>query len=363
MITEKQMQELAGFRPTAGQVLSLYLNVDPRRRIPEKYKLALRRQLQSVGDVANPADIARIERYFDYEYNGQGRGAACFSCQEADFWQVYPLSVPVEDAVFVGDHPFIKPLGDVMETYARHAVALISREEARFFVFEQGEAEEVGSLAGEDVKRHKQGGWAAARYQRHEDEAAHRNLKDVAEATADFCREHGCQRLILAGTEKTLAQFQPLLPRPLQEQVVGTFAVGMTAALAEVAERSLEITQEAALKQQTLLVEQLITAASSKGGAAALGLADTLQLLEEGRVHRLVLAEGYRGTAHRCENCGYLTVEPLAVCAFCGGQMRLQDDAVNRVVSRAIARGVEVTTIRDSKELKEAGSIGAILRY
>jgi len=363
VITERQMQELAGYNPPAGQVLSLYLNVDPRRRIPEKYKLALRRQLTMVVDLADPADIARIERYFDYEYNGQGRGVACFSCQEADYWRAYPLSVPVEDAVSVGDHPHIKPLGDVMETYARHAVALISREGARFFVFEQGEAEEVGSLEGEDVKRHKQGGWAAARYQRHEDAAAHRNLKDVAEATADFCREHGCQRLILAGTEKTVAQFGPLLPRPLQEQVVGSFAVGMTAALSEVAERSLEITQEAALQQQALLVEQLITAASSKGGAGALGLADTLRLLEEGRVHHLVLAEGYRGTVHRCENCGYMTVEPLETCAFCGGQMRLLDDAVNRVVSRAIERDVEVTTVRDSKALEEAGSIGAILRY
>jgi peptide chain release factor subunit 1 len=242
-------------------------------------------------------------------------------------------------------------------------VALVSREGARFFVFEQGEAEEVGGLEGEDVKRHKQGGWAAARYQRHEDAAAHRNLKDVAEATADFCREYGCRRLILAGTEKTVAQFQLLLSKPLQDQVVGSFAVGMTAAVAEVAERSLEVTQEAAQQHQAQLVDKLITAASSKGGAGALGLADTLRLLEEGRVRHLVLADGYRGQAHRCENCGYMTVEPLEKCAFCGGQMRLLDNAVNRVVSRAIERGVDVTTVRDSKQLEEAGSIGAILRY
>jgi peptide chain release factor subunit 1 len=337
--------------------------VDPRRRIPEKYKLALRRQLNSIADAADPADIARVERYFDYEYNGQGRGVACFSCQAADFWLAYPLSVPVEDAVSVGDHPFIKPLGDMMEAYARHAVALVSREGMRFFVFEQGEAEEVGGLEGEDVKRHKQGGWAAARYQRHEDAAAHRNLKDVAEATADFCREYDCQRLILAGTEKTVAQFQSLLPRALRERVVGSFAVGMTAALAEVAERSLEVTQEAAQRRQALLVEQLVTAASSRGGAGALGLADTLRLLEEGRVRHLVLAEGYRGQAHRCENCGYMTVEPLEKCAFCGSKMVLLDNAVNRVVSRAIERGVDVTTVRGSTPLEEAGSIGAILRY
>ena len=323
----------------------------------------MRRKLSSVAASADPADTARLERYFDLEYNGQGRGVACFSSQAADFWRVYTLEVPVEDAIFVGHHPYVKPLRDVMEAYARHGVALVSREGGRFFVFEQGEAEEVGGLAGEDVKRHKQGGWAASRYQRHEDAAAHRNLKETAEATVSFCKARDCQRLILAGTEETLAQFQPLLPKSLREQVVGTLAVSTAASLAEVAERALDITQRQARQRQAAVVEQLITAASSKGGTGALGLADTLRLLEEGRVRHLVLAEGYGATAHRCDHCGYLTVEPMAQCAFCGGDMQLLQDAVNSVVSRAIERGVEVTTVRESAELEEAGSIGAILRY
>lgn len=363
MILEEELQELAAFRTHDAPILSLYLNVDPYRRTPEEYKLALRHQLNSVAEVADQADIARVERYFDLEYNWQGRGVACFSCQAADFWRAYPLWVPLEDAVFVGDHLYLKPLSDVVDTYVRHGVALISREGARFFLFEQGQAEEVGELTGEDVKRHKQGGWAAARYQRHEDAAAYRNLKEIAEATVSFCQEHDCQRLILAGTDKTVAQFQPLLPKALQERIVGSFAMDMTASPAEVAERSLHIVQQALLQQQAALVEQVITAASSKGGAGALGLADTLRLLEEGRVHHLVLAEGYHDTAYQCSHCGYMTVEPREQCAFCGGQMRLLPDAVNAVVSRAIERGVEVTTIRDNARLEAAGSIGAILRY
>ena len=362
MISERDLQELARFRPQNGLVLSLYLNVDPRRRTTEKYKLALRHQLNSVAEVADQADIARMERYFDLEYNWQGRGVACFSCQAADFWRAYPLWVPVEDAVFVSERPYVKPLNDVMGTYARHGVVLISREGARFFIFEQGEAEEVGSLAGEDVKRHKQGGWASSRYQRHEDAAAYRNLKEAAEATADFCRKHDCQRLILAGTEQTVAQFQPLLPKALQERVVGSFAVDMTATLAEVAERSLEIAQQVARQQGDELVEQIITAAA-KGGAGALGLADTLRLLEEGRVHHLVLAEGYHALAYQCEHCGYMTVEAMEQCVFCGQKMRLLKDAVNAIVSRAIERGVGVTTVWDNATLEQAGSIGAILRY
>jgi len=362
MILETDLRELVEFRSPDKPVLSLYLNVEPRRRSTEEYKLALRHQLDSVAEIADPTDIARVERYFDLEYNWQGRGVACFSCQAADFWRAYPLWVPVEDVAFVGERPYVKPLNDVMGTYARHGVVLVSREGARFFIFEQGEVEEVASLLGEDVKRHKQGGWASSRYQRHEDAAAYRNLKEAAEVTANFCREHGCQRLILVGTEETVAQFQPLLPKALQERVVGSFAMDMTASPTEVAERSLEIAQQVAQQRRAELVEQMITAAA-KGGAGALGLADTLRLLEEGRVHHLVLAEGYHATAHQCEHCGYMTVESMEQCVFCGGRMRLLKDAVNAIVCRAIERGVKVTTVRDNAELEKAGSIGAILRY
>jgi peptide chain release factor subunit 1 len=362
MIQQSELQELAGFAASESPILSLYLNVDPRQRTPETYRLALRRQLSSVAQTADQADAARVERFVDMEYNWQGRGLACFSCQEVDFWRVYPLWVPLEDAVRLGDHPYVKPLRDVMETYARHGVVLISREGARFFVFEQGEVSEVESLSGEDVKRHRQGGWAAQRYQRREDAAALRNMKEMAEATVEFCKEHACPRLILAGTDKTVAQFQSLLPKALQEQIVGSFPLDMEASPADVAERSLGVAQEVAQARQVALVDQLVTAAS-KGGLGALGLADTLRLLEEGRVHHLVLSEGYHGTAQQCAHCGYLTVEPVATCAFCGGEVRLLEDAGNALVGRAIERGVEVTTVRDNASLQEAGSVGALLRY
>lgn len=362
MIRPEELQELAAFRSEDTPILSAYLNVDPRRRTPEEYKLALRRLLDEVSDVASGDDVARIERYVNMEYNWQGRGLACFSCEDAGLWQAYSLGVPLEDYVYVGRRPYVRPLGDVVDTYARHVVVLVSREEARFFLFEQGEVHEFESLSGEDVKRHKQGGWSAARYQRHEDAAAYRNLRELADATSDFCRQQDCQRLILAGTEQTIAQFLPLLPRSLQEQVVGNFAADMTAPASKIAERAMEIAQQSADDEQAELVSAVITAAR-KGGAGALGLADTLRLLEEGRVRHVLLADGFEAPAYECSHCGYMTVEPMSECAFCGGDMRMLKDAVNALTTRALARGVAVTTIRDNEEFEEAGSIGAALRY
>jgi len=362
MIHEKELLELAGFRGQLAPVLSLYLNVDPRRRTVDQYRLALRHQLGSVSEVADQADAEAIGRYFEFEYNWQGRGVACFSCRRDDWWRVYPLWVPVEDAILVARRPYVRPLIDISGVYARHLVALVSKSEARFFLFEQGQAHEMESVSGEEVKRHRQGGWAAARYQRHEDAAAYRNIKDIVVATGNHAERLDCQRLILAGTDQTVSQFHSLLPKALQVQVVGSFPLDMNATASDVAERSLEVARQAEHARSIALVRSTITTAS-KGGAAALGLADTLRLLEEGRVHHVLLADDFHGSAHQCQKCGYMTGESMEHCAFCAGEMRELRDAVNALVSRSLQRGVEVTTVREQTELQALGSVAAILRY
>ncbi len=359
MIDEQAIQELVSFQSGDASVLSLYLNVDPHRRTREKYKLALRRLLESVAGQADPRDVAQVERYIDLEYNRQGKAVACFSCQAQDFWRPFPLLISREDLVFVGDRPYVKPLTDIMD---RYAVALVNREGARLFVFHMGALQEATEMTGEDIKRHRAGGWAAQRYQRHEDQAAQRNLREAADLTTTFCRQHKCGYLILGGTEINVAQFEELLPEPLREQVVGRITLDKDAAPTEVGEKSAEVVQAYLARREAALVDGMITAAA-KGGAAAIGLADTLGVLHAGRLRHLVVEQGFRAPAYRCEDCGYMTVEPAERCTFCGGHKVLLPDAVDSLIHHAINQGAEVTIVEENEALRQAGHIGALLRY
>ncbi|MCD6291553.1 MAG: hypothetical protein J7M34_13700 [Anaerolineae bacterium] len=359
MIDRQAIQELVAFRSDDAPVLSLYLNVDPHRRTREKYKLALRRLLESVAEQADPEDIARVEQYIELEYNWQGKAIACFSCQAKGFWQVFSLPIPREDFAFVGERPYVKPLTAIMD---RYAVALVNREGVRLFVFHMGTLQEESEMTGEDVKRHRAGGWASKRFQSHEDETAQRNLREAAELTVTFARQYGCDHLILGGTEINVAQFEELLPKSLRNQVVGRIAIDKDAPSTEVGERSLEVVQAYVAQSEAALVEKLITTVA-KGGAAALGLADTLGALHEGRIHHLIVAQGFRAPAYRCEKCGYMTVEPVETCPFCGGRQVHLPDAVDSLVRHAIEQGLEVTIVEENDALREAGHIGALLRY
>lgn len=363
MIRDTELQELVEMIGKKGPVLSLYLNVDPRRRTVEKYKLALRRLLTSVEDQVSPADAQRVTRYFDFEHNWQGRGVACFSCQADGFWRAYPLFVPIEDSVFVNPRPYIKPLSNLVDNYARHGVAVVDREGIRLFMFYMGKLEEASGMLGDDVKHHRAGGRSSARIQRAAEETVERNVKEAVEEAIRFF-ENDCKRIIVAGTDDNISLFRSQLPKVWQERVVGTFNVDANASATEIGELALAVAQQVAVARERALVEQIVTTAS-KGGPAVMGLVDTVVALQDGRVMQLVMTEGYEAPAYRCQNCGYISVATATTCNFCGGPMQSVPDVVNTLVRRTLEAGNTVVVLSgdDSADLRLMGDIGALLRY
>ncbi len=362
MALEQDVHELVQFRSEGASVLSVYLNVDSTQRSAETYRLALRGLLERVAEEADAADVALVERFLEVEYDWQGRGLACFSCDEKGFWKVFALPVPVQDAAYASDRPYVKPLTDLMDTYSRYGVVLVNQEGSRLFIYNLGKLEETAGTLGEEVKHHKQGGWAASRYQRHENEQASQNIKEAAKLAARFYSDGRCRRLLVGGQESAVALFREQLPKSLQGAVVGTFAIEMGASPSEIQQRTLELAQEVTTREKADLAEQVVTAAT-KGGAATLGIANTLGALKEKRVHRVVIVEGFQAPAHRCRECRHIVVEPLDTCPVCGGEMEAIDDAVDSLVRRSVEQGAEVTFVPTDTGLDENGSIGAILRY
>jgi len=362
VINEKELQELTSLTSAGAPVLSMYLNTDLSQQSKEKCKLVLRDVLEKVRSAAAGEDVAKIETFFDLEYDWQGKGVAIFSASASGFWRLYPLTVPIESEAHTGERPYLKPLAQVLSEFARYGVVLVDREGARLFLVHLGQIEEKASWTGQDVKRHKQGGFAAARLQRRVDKQAQQNLKRAAEATVRFCADNLCNRLVLGGSDDTLPRFRGMLPKALQKQIVGTLSLDVTASASEVMVRSAELLATEEREREQKLVEDLITAAA-KGRSAVIGLADTFYEAHQGRVHTLVLERGFETNGYLCDGCGYVSAEPITKCPFCGGKPHAIEEAVNRVVEKVIESGGKVETVAANEALAKAGHVGAILRY
>ncbi len=363
MMQEQDLQELAELASDGAPILSLYLNMDPQRRTSEDPKLSLRSLLAKASEQgAAPADIDRIERFFDHEYTRQGRGVACFSWQAGDFWRDYALLVPVEDFVFVGSRPYVKPLSDLWDAYGRFGVVMLDREGARVFVYHLGALEDSAGTLGTEVRRHKQGGWAAQKLQRYEDQEAKHNLKDAAEWSDGYLRQHKVTRVVLSGSDGNLAQFRDVMPRALLDKVVGQINLDMNASPAQVWEHAFEVANAAQVQDESELLEQVITQAH-KGGAGALGLPDTLAALQQGRVHQLLVDRDFHQTGHQCGNCQAVIIENLDNCPYCGGKLAATADAVDLAIHRALDMGLKVSVLDHTSRLDEVGGIAVVLRY
>jgi hypothetical protein len=372
MITDKILQELAGYEPTDTPVVSLYLNVDPTQRTTEAYKLRLRGLIKDAGRSEQVQDFQAIERYFEHEYDWRGRGVVVFSNQPAGFWRTFPLAVPVDRSrLEIGSRPFIRPLVSLYDKFGSFGVALVDRQGARLFDFHMGELIETDGVLGEEVRRIKKGGGSSRPGTsrsggrggaRREREVANQNLREAAEVTTEFFEQKRLKHLLIAGTDETVSQFQELLPRHLQDEIVGTFSADMNAKEGEILERSLEIVQQFDRRREKELVEQAITGAA-KGAHGVIRLDDTLGSVSEGRVQVLLVSNGYRAPGFRCKSCTYLTAQELSACPFCGGEIQKIDDAVELAIQRVTEQGGAIEMIEDSPKLDGAGGIAAVLRY
>ncbi len=363
-ITEQELRELAAMRFKAP-VLSVYLDTTPAAGSADDHRARLRAMLKRT---TLTDDAAAVLRYFEQNHPWSGRGAAVFSAQAADFFRVYTMQVGVRDQVWESLHPYVRPLASLFDAYGYYGVVLTDKTRARFFLFHLGVLTEEGGYEGREIRQVKAGGGSSAHGRRvgapgldnHIAEVVERNMREAAHAAMRFFTEHKVRRILLGGSEENTALFRKMLPKRWQSLIVGAFPMDMRASHAEVWQKAMEIGAEAERRQEARLLERLQTEAA-RGGAAVLGLDETLGAVHEGRAHIVVVEEGYRESGYRCTGCGFLTTQSLETCPFCGSPLEEVPDAVELVIRQAIDEGAEVEMV--PHPLEAIGHVGALLRY
>ena len=360
MIDDKELQSLVSFGGD-GKVLSVYLDTDLSDKSKEAVKLMFSGRAKDLGDAA-ATEVRAVQKFLDFEYDWLPRGLALFASGDA-LWKVIPLAIPVRTQAYYADRPYVRVLTDVLDRFGKYGAVLIDKEGVRLFSVAWGKIQSETESFGEELKRHKQGGWAAARYQRHEDNLALHNVKQAIEVLQSFCQSTGHKRFMLGGSSEVLSLVRELLPKQMRERVIGEFVVDMEASPNEILNRTLDIAARVDLEEERKMVSRAITAAA-KGGQGVIGLADTVHVLHQGRARLLLVEESYEIPGHVCGHCGYVSAEGSEKCPFCGREeMKETPDVVNLAIHKAIETGAQVNIVRENPELSAAGGIAAILRY
>lgn len=366
-------QALRGLRerpvPKSG-VLSAYLDLSPGRVAGEAYLLelrdrfkALRAQLPATALDAFEAAAARVERYLaEMPLPGQP-GLALFAANGDYCYAVALPFAPTEQASW-GERPLLVPLEEALDDYERVAVLLFDKERARLLTVFLGQVEAERALEDEVPGKQATGEWfalAQTRYARHREDHVLRHAKRAIGLLMETLRARPFDRLLVAGPDEAISLLTQHLPRPLRARLAGRLELELFAPTDAVLKAALAAAEAIERRRE---VEDLDTLLEAAGGPRAVLGTATLGALDDGRVHRLLMAETYAAVGGECRGCGRL-VPGVASCGACGdeaGPLRALREAA---VARARAQGARVDVLSgDAAALLMAhGGIGGWVRY
>src|SRR5947209_5731881 len=279
------LRRLAELRPEDGKVVSIYLNLDPSEFAEGPARAtAINSVLDEAAKLAkdeSPAvrdDVDRARDLFrDFDFQG-AHGVAVFVCGSEDLLEAIKLPSTVDNEVVIDESPYVEPLVEVQAS-ALYGVVLVNRQSARIFRGSRNHLEEVARVDDQVHRRHDQGGWSQARYQRSVDKEAQDHLKNTSEELLRRHNRRPFDALFVGAPEAVFKDFCERLHPYLKERVAGRVEVDVENSgpddVRQAAEESISV-YERKLEKATL--DRLIEGANTDGRGAT-GLEDTLTAL------------------------------------------------------------------------------------
>ena len=356
-------------------ILSVYLDTSPGRVMGKAFLVAFHDacvHFRAKINFANAEDCRRFEAatatvkdFLAAPPHLDSPGLAIFVAVDDSTFMVTQFPQRTEDHVLWGIEPSLDLLEEALDEFERFAVLLFDKEHSRLFAIFLGKIEKKYDFKDYVQGKQATGGWyglSQKRYERHHDAQVLRHAKRTIRTAMDLLRDKPFDRLLIGGPDEAVSLLIDRLPKPLRNRLAGTIRVELFARDAEVLAAALVAIEVEERTQELSEVESLIEHVSTPH--VVMGLEPVLSALNEGRVHRLFLANDLAVNGYRCEICGRLTARSER-CPSCGGTIKPINDLREHAVELAVAQGARLEFVEGiaSELLIARGGLGARTRH
>jgi peptide chain release factor subunit 1 len=368
-------ERLGQLRADGMPVLSVYLDLDPARfptpaaRAAELAALVqeARRQAADAGGPLHDeltAGIDRISRLLtaDPAIASGARSLAIFAMGGSDVIDVVAVPTVLEPLAVIDTVPWLEPLAAALTSDA-WGVVVLGRRTARLFRGGPAAIVEFASLEDEVHRRHAQGGWAQARFQRGIEEEVGAHVRRAAQLLARAHRRRTFGHLAIVASSEVWPLLEASLPGDLRPRVAGVVDANLHhASAAEVLRAVTPLFTSAERQRERQLLARLDEALGT-GGAAVSGLDEVIATLQLEAVDILLVVDGVELVGGRCPRCGRLSASAEGTCQVDRSPLTAVD-ATEHVVELATRRAVEIVFVRhETAALRDHGGIAALLRW
>ncbi|HEX2765246.1 MAG TPA: Vms1/Ankzf1 family peptidyl-tRNA hydrolase [Candidatus Limnocylindria bacterium] len=343
------IRRLAEAESTEAPILSVYIDVRPEahgeRPAARSEIVKVREALEDIAADLEPhtpartsvdADVKRIFRLLETEDLDGVDGLAIFACDRIGLWEVVRSREAFDTEVRVGPTADLFQLARLLDDQTSAVIAIVDTNTCRLFVTRRGGLDERPGPdePPDEHKRHKQGGWSQARYQRHVDMQDKRFAKEAAAAIERLVERERPRHVILAGDERAMSVLDDELSEAVRPLVEYVARLEIEASRDEVREEVLPIL--AALEEAD--GQDAADRALAEHRARDLGVAGidaVMAALEMGQVHELVIDE----------------------------EANLDEELRAELIRQASLTDARVEIVRDHPGLRRYDGVAATLRF
>lgn len=363
-------------------VLTAYLDTSPAKptnqNSPRGYATWLKSSGRELAQGLSPEarrqlqrQLRRVQSYLDGSVSFR-RGLVLFA--GSDVWEQLQMQASVRNELHWGK-PSLQQMAWVLNAHRARGVVVMDHEGASFFRFWLGSVVEdrevavfldrsswrtphlVGPATPGVQKRH---GVQRDRVTARMEAQRRRFAADLARRIARWSKREQISPVILVGQRRQIELVLAALPEKLRDTVALVPRIVPRDSASRIQRELAPVLEDWERQYEQRKVRELVSAHSP--ARAAVGVDETLDQLQRGRVRELVVARGFKGSARQCLNCGWVSRTADPVCLLCGGETRSRT-LRTAVPELATAFGVpmEIVAGEAAHRLHEVGGIGAWL--
>ena len=387
MKLNKLIEKLTAYEPDEQLFITLYLDARTNNNGREDYEIWLKKEISELSenyqDESPEADsfnrtIEKIQQFLENEVDASANGIAVFAAGGEDgFFETVQLDVEFpNNRLMVTDRPHIFPLVRLVEQNPKYMVLWSDTNKADIYIFggentinvesdTKAKVEEIENFVTQGTKV---GGWSQGRYQRHIGNFHLQHAKETVEEVEKLMRDAKIKHLILCGDERTIMPIlRPQLSKAVEESVVAVLNLSQYDSEEEIHEQTHEVMTKQNAVWDMEKVQQMYDAAKAAAGLGTMGVENTLEALSNGQVQELIISSNVDALRYSPKK-----LKKVLKNYAMGEDHSTSDDlpsvresrqVADELLIRAMNTDAKIVFIEDEATLKEAGGVGAVLRF
>lgn len=296
------------------------------------------------------------------EHPFQAEGLSIFACWALDYVQGIALPVSVPDLLRVGPTPYLRPLAELQDEYENFVIVVADNRSTRIVEVTSAAAETAKKVRGDVTNAVHKGGWSQKRYARRREKELHHYAKEINQVLGELIRKKDFNRIVLMGSQETLAELKSVLDQAVAEKVIGERTTDTAQAESDLIDEAYELFFEEERDEESRLWDR-IKGEYLSDGLAVVGPQDVLDALHMGRAEEILVTRDAEIEGTRCRDCENIVAGRLDTCAICGSESVFPIDLVDELVRQTELTSAAIEFTDPMEGLSKQGDVAALLRY